>query len=282
MKKSLKIICLVLTIYLGAQSVCAQENEFGVWAGTCVYLGDLNPTVSFKNARWATGAFYRYNMNDRMVFRAQVNYGFLDAADSRIKRYPYLQARNLDFKSQLMEVAATFEINFFRFSLIKSRGTADTKTWTPYVFGGGSVFYYKPYTKLNGDKYILESIGTEGQKSANNPTRNRGYDNYAFAIPYGVGVKIGLSANWAINVEASSRFTFSDYIDDVSKNYVEPDDVNYIINGVNVGPALADKSINNIGIVGKQRGTSKDKDRFMFVGVSLTYTIQTTKCPKVF
>jgi hypothetical protein len=281
LNKSLKIFLLIFAIPFGTSSLHAQENEFGAWLGTCVYLGDLNPTVSFKNARWATGMFYRYNLNDRMAVRAQFNYGFLDAADKRIKRYPYLQARNLDFKSQLVELAATYEVNFFKYSLISSRGTKESKHWTPYVFMGLSLFYYKPYTKLNGEKYILESIGTEGQKSANNPSRNRGYDNYAIAIPYGIGVKIGLSQNWALNIEASSRITFSDYIDDVSNNYVEPDDVNYIIDGINVGPQLADKSNPKIGIPGKQRGTSKDKDRFMFVGVGITYTIQTTKCPKV-
>ena len=98
---------------LATKSAFSQENEFGGWAGTAVYLGDLNPTFSFKNARWATGLFYRYNFNNRMVVRAQVNYAFLDAADSRIKRYPYLQARNLSFRSQIFEVAATYEIIFF-------------------------------------------------------------------------------------------------------------------------------------------------------------------------
>lgn len=283
MNKSLKIVCLFFAIFFGTKTIYAQENEFGAWLGTCVYLGDLNPTFSFKDARWATGILYRYNLNDRMAVRAQVNYGFLDGADRRIKNYPYLQARNLDFKSQLVEVAATYEINFFRYSLTKPRGASnDVKKWTPYVFMGASLFYYKPYTKLNGDKYILESIGTEGQKSANNPTRNRGYDNYAFAIPYGVGIKVGLSQNWAFNVEASSRITFTDYIDDVSGNYAAQDDVTYIVDGVNVGPALADKSVAQIGIEGKQRGTSKDKDRFFFLGVGVTYTINTIKCPKVF
>ena len=278
MSKSLKIFCLLLTIYFGTKDACAQENEFGFWAGTSVFLGDLNPTVSFKNARWATGAFYRYNFNNRMAVRAQMNYGFLDAADSRIKRFPYLQARNLNFKSQLVELASTFEINFFKYSLIKSR---DTKQWTPYIFMGGSLFYYNPYTQLDGVKYKLESVGTEGQKTANRPTKNRGYDQYAFAIPYGIGVKVALNNNWAINVEASSRITFTDYIDDVSGVYAEPEDINYFVNGVNVGPALADRSTANIGIPGKQRGTSKDKDRFMFVGIGLTYTINTIKCPKV-
>jgi hypothetical protein len=119
------------------------------------------------------------------------------------------------------------------------------------------------------------------RRRQNRPTKNRGYDQYAFAIPYGIGVKVALNNNWAINVEASSRITFTDYIDDVSGVYAEPEDINYFVNGVNVGPALADRSTANIGIPGKQRGTSKDKDRFMFVGIGLTYTINTIKCPKV-
>ncbi len=265
-------------MHFGSKIAFSQENEFGFWAGTTVYLGDLNPSVSFKDARWATGAFYRYNINNRMAVRVEMNYGFLDAADSRIKRYPYLQQRNLSFKSQLGELAATFEINFFKYSLIKAR---DTKSWTPYVFMGASLFYYNPVTTLDGHKYKLESVGTEGQKTANKPTKNRGYDQYAFSIPYGVGVKVALNYNWAINVEASSRITFTDYIDDVSGNYAEPEDVNYYVDGTNVGPLLADRSTAKVGIPGKQRGTSKDKDRFMFIGVGLTYTINTLKCPKV-
>ena len=265
-------------MHLATKSAFSQENEFGGWAGTAIYLGDLNPTFSFKNARWATGLFYRYNLSNRMAVRAEFNYGFLDAADSRIKRYPYLQARNLSFKSQIFEVAATYEINFFKYSLIKQR---DTRNWTPYIFMGASVFYYNPYTNFNGDKYKLESIGTEGQKTANIVTKNKGYNQYSFAIPYGLGVKVGLNQHWALNIEASSRITFTDYIDDVSGNYAEPENVNYFKNGVNVGPDIADRSATKVGIPGKQRGTSKDKDRFMFVGVGVTYTIHTFKCPKV-
>jgi hypothetical protein len=266
-------------MHLATKSAFSQENEFGGWAGTSVYLGDLNPSFSFKNARWATGLFYRYNLNNRMSVRAALNYGFLDAADSRIKRYPYLQARNLSFKSQIFEVAATYEINFFKYALIKQR---DTKNWTPYVYMGVSVFYYNPYINFNGGKYNLESVGTEGQKTANILTKNRGYNQYSFAIPYGLGVKVALSQNWAINVEASSRITFTDYIDDVSGNYAETENVNYYVNGINIGPDIADRSVAKIGIPEKQRGTSKDKDRFLFIGVGLTYTINTIKCPKVF
>lgn len=278
--KGLKMVCLFVTLQFGAVTAFSQENEFGCWGGASVYVGDLNPTFSFKNARWATGIFYRHNLNDRMAVRAAMNYGFIEGNDRRIKRLPYLQARNLNFKSHIAEFATTFEVNFFRYSLVESK---DTKRWTPYLFMGASIFYYNPYTYLGSDKYRLEPIGTEGQKTANRPTKNKGYDNYAISIPYGVGIKVGLTNNWAIGIEASSRISFSDYLDDVSGVYAEPDDINFFVDGQNIALDLHDRSATGIGIPGKQRGTSKDKDRFIFVGLTLSYTInQLSKCPKVF
>ncbi len=275
--KRIKLFCLILVAFVSSHRAFSQENEVGAWLGSTVYLGDLNPTMSFKNARWGAGAFFRYNINNRMSVKAGFNYGFLDAADKRIKRFPYLQARNLDFKSQIAEVAITYEINFFKYSTFER----NTKRWTPYLFAGFSMFYFSPYTKYNGTKYKLESIGTEGQKTPNQLSKNRGYNSYSFSIPYGGGFKIAVTQNWAVNVEVSSRLTFTDYIDDVSGSYADPEDVNYFIGDVNIGNSIADKSNPKIGIAGKQRGTSNDKDRFLMFGVGVTYTFITFKCPKV-
>jgi hypothetical protein len=260
----------------------AQEKEFGAWVGTAVFLGDLNPNMSFKNARSGMGIFFRYNPDNRLTFKVGVNYAFLQAKDRYLKRYPYLQYRNLDFSSQILELAATFEINFFAYS---PTGGRNVKTWTPYIFGGGSVFYNDPTTKYNGTKYRLEYVGTEGQKSTDVQNRTKGYNSYAFGIPFGMGIKYAINQNWALNFEVSSRYVFSDFLDDVSGVYPDVSQISYYENGVNIGAFIYDKSAetgNKTGIPGKQRGTSSENDRFLFVGVSLTYTIFDTKCPKVF
>jgi hypothetical protein len=278
----MRILYLMISLCLFTQTISAQEKEFGVWAGTAVFLGDLNPNMSFKNARSAMGAFFRYNLNNRMSIRAGVNYAILQAKDSYQKRYPYLLHRNLNFSSQIIEVGATYEINFFAYSTF---GERKTKNWTPYIFTGGSLFYYNPTTKLNGNKYRLEYVGTEGQKSANIPNKTKGYNSYAFAIPFGMGIKYALNQNWALNFEVSSRLTFTDFIDDVSGVYPDVSEINYYENGNNIGALLYDRSTEvgpKTGITNKQRGTSSEKDRFLFVGVTLTYTIFETKCPKVF
>lgn len=282
LKKSCKILYLIVLLSLYSPFVFSQEKEFGVWAGTAVFLGDLNPNLSFKNARVGTGTFFRYNFNTRMSIRAGVNYAFLQAKDIYQKRYPYLQHRNLNFSSQIIEVGAVYEINFFSYS---TYGAMKSKNWTPYIFGGASLFYYNPTTKLNDNKYRLEYVGTEGQKSANIPNRTKGYNSYAFAIPFGMGIKYALNQNWALNFEVSSRYAFTDFLDDVSGVYPNINEINYYENGVNIGELLYDRSTEvgtKTGITNKQRGTSSDKDRFLFVGVTLTYTIFETKCPKVF
>jgi hypothetical protein len=278
----MRILYLMISLCLFTQTISAQEKEFGVWAGTAVFLGDLNPNMSFKNARSAMGAFFRYNLNNRMSVRAGINYAILQAKDSYQKKYPYLLHRNLNFSSQIIEVGATYEINFFAYSTSEER---KTKNWTPYIFTGGSLFYYNPTTKLNGNKYKLEYVGTEGQKSANIPSKTKGYNSYAFAIPFGMGIKYALNQNWALNFEVSSRLTFTDFIDDVSGVYPDVSEINYYENGNNIGALLYDRSTEvgpKTGIANKQRGTSSEKDRFLFVGVTLTYTIFETKCPKVF
>ena len=262
-----KIICILLLLTGVSHHSQAQESEAGVWLGVANYFGDLNPVFSFKEVRWAGGGFYRYNLNPRMAVRASVNYARIKASDSKIKKVPYPQARNLSFESDIIEVAGTYELNFFKYQPEKK------KFFTPYIFVGISVFYFNPVTQFEGNRTSLQQIGTEGQNTILGED-NR-YSRYAFAIPFGGGIKYAFNRNWGINFEVSSRKTFTDYIDDVSTNYIDPD----LLGELNAG--IADPSGENF-VEGKQRGTARDNDRFNFIGIAMTYTIQTLKCPPIY
>jgi hypothetical protein len=245
----------------------AQEAEIGAWLGMANYFGDLNPAFSFKEPRWAGGVFYRYNLNPRMAIRGGLNYGRVKASDSKNKRSPYPQVRNLSFETDILELALTYELNFFKFQPAKG------KYFTPYIFIGASVFYYNPFTSYEGNKTYLQALGTEGQNTLLG--EDNGYTRYSFAIPYGGGFKYAINQNWSLNLEISSRRTFTDYLDDVSNSYIEPEVL---------GPEtaqVADRSDDGI-MPGKQRGTARDVDRFSFYGFAVTYTIHTTKCPEIY
>ncbi|MEZ5006924.1 MAG: DUF6089 family protein [Chitinophagales bacterium] len=262
--KNIFIVVLLITAF--SFKAKAQETEVGVWAGAANYFGDLNPVFSFKEVRWAGGMFYRHNFNPRMAVRAGMNYARIAASDAKNEKSPYPQYRNLSFESDIIEFTGTYEINFFKYQPLKN------KNFTPYLFVGISVFYYNPFTMYNGNKESLQSLGTEGQ---NTPFgEDNKYTRYSLAIPFGGGLKYALNKNWALNLEVSSRRTFTDYIDDVSDSYVDPD----VLGGISA--PIADPSEGGLA-PGKQRGTAKDVDRFNFYGVAVTYTIQTNKCPTI-
>ncbi len=100
------------------------------------------------------------------------------------------------------------------------------------------------------------------------------YTRFSIAIPYGGGFRYAINRNWGLNLEISGRRTFTDYIDDVSNSYVDPD----VLGGINA--PIADPTLSLPE--GKQRGTAKDVDRFSYYGVAVTYTIQNLKCPTIY
>ena len=76
----------------------------------------------------------------------------------------------------------------------------------------------------------LEPLGTEGQYSTLNDTDvNAGIEPYKqiqLAIPFGFGVRYRLNQVFDLSFEMGIRYTFTDYLDDVSQNYVDPGSLN--------------------------------------------------------
>ena len=72
-----------------------------------------------------------------------------------------------------------------------------------------------------------------------------------------------------MSIEYGIRKTFTDYIDDVSGNYLDSD----VATGLN-GPLsaqLSDRSLSSGSKAGLNRGTSLSKDWYSFYGVMLTF-----------
>jgi hypothetical protein len=169
------------------------------------------------------------------------------------------------------------EFNFFWFA------TGDPKhRFTPYLTGGFGTFYYEPYTTLDGTNYNLRPLGTEGQNTAE--YANRKYHPYSFCIPVGAGVKYWVGPGFNIGFEVVNRFTFTDYIDDVSTTYVGADKFAYNAMNPSVASILQDRSMpdadgQKLGRAGKQRGDSGNKDQYFMAQFSLSIQLKTYKCP---
>ena len=152
--------------------------------------------------------------------------------------------------------------------------------FTPYITLGVGVFSYDPYAYLASKKEFLRPLGTEGQNIGYKGRKP--YGTMAVCVPFGAGIKYNVTEKLNLSFELSHRYTFTDYLDDVSTTYVGLDKFS--------GPAdatarlLQDRSYefdpnNIIGLEGRQRGTSKQKDQYMIVEVGLSFNISTYRCP---
>lgn len=262
-KNMLKSCILFLGLLIAAPSLIAQRTgDLGVFGGVSYYMGDLNTKKLFLMPRPAYGVLYRYNINHRLAIQGHYLHGKLEASDAKSKVNP---DRNLNFSSPIDEAGVQFEVNFFEYFI-----GSKMHWWTPYIFGGGSVFFFKPYGNVNGAKVELKPLATEGQGSSVFPGRES-YRLYAFSIPFGVGVKVSLSKLIGVGAEWGMRKTTTDYLDDVSKSY-------YLnLAGKSPGSAslaelASDPTLSHT--TGMQRGNSKDKDWYSFAGITLVVKIR--------
>ncbi len=160
-------------------------------------------------------------------------------------------------------------------NLIGYNKSLNGRTWSPYIFAGASYFHFNPRTKLHGQWVELQPLGTEGQGTPEYPDRKQ-YSLWQFSLPLGGGLKIRLNQRWNANIEVTWHKTFTDYLDDVSTTYVEPEVLmrNYGATSV----ALANRTwevqeeIRNFP-PGFERGNAQKNDAFVFAGVNVTYNI---------
>ncbi|MCC7302307.1 MAG: hypothetical protein IT233_06675 [Bacteroidia bacterium] len=267
LKKIVILLALLLPLLPAAQNINYRGSEFGLGLGAGYYLGELNRKGHFSYVtRPAAGLIYRYNINPRFSFKGNLVFGTLQGDDSRTG-VPSSVQRNAHFKSPVTELAAEIEFNFLNYVI------GNHKTYfTPFVFGGIGLFRFNPKAQLGNNWVALQPLGTEGQGSSLN-----GDKKYALiqpALPFGLGVKAWISSRIGITVEWGWRKTFTDYIDDVSKTYVDPT-VLAVENGP-VASYFSDTSLtpDNISNVGKQRGDATDKDWYSFALITLSFKLK--------
>lgn len=271
----LLIAGLALSIDVAGQQYY-RSTEFGVGLGASHYFGDLNPNYGFKQPWVAASVMYKKNFNPYISLATSLTYTRLGYKDSYSDN-PFQKQRNLSFRSDIFELSAIGEFNFFWFE------TGDAqKRWTPYIAFGLSAFYFDPMAQLNGKYYKLRRLGTEGQFLPE--YRDRKYSNFALSIPAGAGIKWWISPGVNMSFEIVNRFTLTDYLDDVSKTYVGIHHFTPNPNTPTVASILQDPSVvidgKRIGEPGKKRGDESTKDHFLIAQFKLTFQLKTYKCPQ--
>lgn len=282
MKKLFLVVLFSLAVLFfpassSAQDAIVQEGEFGIGLGASHYFGDLNTRAHLNRPKMAASVFFRKNFNNYVAARLGASFARLGYSDVYNTQNEYMYRRNLSFNSNVWELALQGDFNFFRFM-----PGDPLYNFTPYVTIGVGIFSYDPFAYLNNEKIFLRTLGTEGQGSSLYPERKQ-YSTMAISVPFGAGIKYSLNERINIGFEILHRFTNTDYLDDISKTYVDPSVFPLNPDGsLSQAQLLSDRSYETgepIGIAGRQRGNSRQKDQFVTAMVHLTFNLQSYKCP---
>lgn len=277
-----KIVTVLMISFIGLQvnsqilNSYVQEGEFGIAVGGGHYFGDLNTRAAINRPKISAGIFFTKQFSNYIGLKVSANYARLGYSDIYSKNETQ-KLRNLSFNSNIWEVSLQGQFNFFKFY-----PGVEGYTYTPYVSLGIGLFSYDPYAYLGGEKYYLRQYNTEGQGDTAYPDR-KPYSSMAFCIPLSVGFKYNLSEKVNFFAEVGYRFTSTDYLDDVSTTYA-PDAFPPVGGQPSIGYLLQDRSYEvtttPIGIKGRQRGNSTQKDNYVLGHVGVSFNISSYRCPK--
>lgn len=258
-----RIFFFFVAICFGFASVA--QLQLGVFGGLSNYQGDLVDKL-YKSSKGAFGFTVGYPVSSRVTLRANLTFAKVAGADSLTSQQD-LKLRNLNFQSPITEFGVRAEINTF---------DLEVKAWSPYVFAGLAVYHFNPYTfDQNGNKIFLQPLSTEGQGLPGYGTKP--YPLTQLAIPFGGGIKYNVGDHVQFAFEIGLRKLFTDYLDDVSGNYANPNDLFQY-----KGQQAVDLSYRGDEVPGGDpvypakgytRGSPKYKDYYYFTGLHLIFTL---------
>lgn len=285
--------------------------EAGFTLGGSNYLGDLSQNIAMGETKLMGGLICRFHYNDFLTLRGNAVFGQISGNDQNFKNEIAFThkdnsdnpeditrgQRNLNFRSNIMEFSAIGEWN-----LLGYEESTKTRPFTPFLFAGIGVFKFNPLAQFqyqdglkdatgalvhnaqlaqfDGQWIELQTLSTEGQETTKFNDRKR-YNLTQVSIPLGFGFKKQVDDYWAYGIELGIRKTFTDYLDDVSIDYVD----DQIVGGANgyLAAAMKDRSAEQINpntglpyekfYMGNPRGSTKGSDFYMFLNFTITRKI---------
>lgn len=238
--------------------------------------------IDWVETKMGFGIGYRYRFHPWFSTSTQLYAGMLSADDANTGEI-IRNSRNLSVRTPVLELSQRIEFILVSREKVGARyQIAGMSYMRPkndqfYLFTGAGVFWFNPQTKINGQWENLHPLKTEGQGL---PGGVDPYSRINVSIPFGMGVKLGIGQYWQIGLEVSYHKTFTDYMDDVSTDYYDPE-----ILGAQIGPnavyaANPAKANHNWFAPGQQRGNPDDNDAFFLANIVLVRNITYPKTKK--
>lgn len=222
------------------------------WAGASInalnYYGDMAPinraaSTDISFTRPGFGLSYSYLYHQHFAVRGNFNWGLLRGDDSTSDFNEEENApryyRNLSFRNSILELNAGVQVYLFP----EYNGPSYRNAFNFYLFVGVGGMLHNPkglvpeydYQRYGpdaaniaaaqddrppqaGEWVSLRDLGTEGQNLLDGASV---YSRMELIIPVAIGATMRLPGNFNAAFEIGYRHTFTDYLDDVSGNYVD-------------------------------------------------------------
>lgn len=239
LNKAFFAILVLLSIQSNTKAQTSRF-EIGFEYGISNFLGDLGGNQGkgrtflkdnmMSLAHSIVGAHVAFRPAEFVNLRISLNMGRVGGADSLIKGNGGYEearkARNQHFRSPIKE--ALFLTELYPTALLEYDPEDVYHRLRPYFVFGVGVFHFNPKAQYVDDAGYKEWIDliylrTEGQGMPKFPERKM-YKRTEINLPYGFGFKYFLNEKVSFSLEIVNRKTFTDYIDDVSTNYISNQD----------------------------------------------------------
>lgn len=254
----LTALLILVTLVAEAQSFYTLRRDRSLIAtvglNTSSYYGDLKDDSDILDAKPSLSIGLMTSITRRIYIRGEFSWVTLSGRDAESTENGKTW-RNLSFTSSNYEFNVVGLVN-----LVEHRGRFYQRpNYNLYGFAGLGGLYFNPKAELDGQKYALQPLMTEGVK----------YSRFAVVIPFGIGGKIKATPFVNIALEAGWRKTFTDYIDDVSTVHV--DNASF---ANPIAARLADRRPEidlPVAAAGSKRGDPSNDDAYMLLTLRVEY-----------
>lgn len=245
--------------------------EVGTGIGVMGSITDLGrKNFNLQTANVSSGFYVGAMYKNFVGARFEMTWGKVEAADSLAVKNSNSFNRNLNFRSNITEFSLLGEFH----PLLAFAGENVPKL-SPYLLAGVSWFTFNPQTNLNGRWINLAPLRTEGQTFEPFKATREKYNLSQVATPVGIGLKYELNQLLTIRGEFLYRFLYTDYLDDVSKDYIDPTLFDTYLSPANAAMARAvysrgrelDPNFNDAP--GVARGNSANNDSYWTASLKL-------------
>jgi hypothetical protein len=268
LKKKILVTVLLMSGLGVLTDLSAQYWEGGFQVGVANYRGDLSNNtrnIYLQETNLAGGLFLRYNMHSMFSLRLMGGYAGLSGQDANSPREE-VQLRNLSFRSHVMSLGVTAEVNLPGYDPYNLR-----QPFSPYLLVGLNGLFFIPQTELEGEWVNLQPLGTEGQGLAGRPAP---YSRLTMAIPMGLGMKFAVTDLINLGLEFTAHRLFTDYVDDVGGTYMAYDEL--LANG-ELAATLGNRTGELLGTgpvdvpTGTPRGDDSPQDWYFTLGINVSW-----------